>query len=151
MQRTVDDIKERAKYLRDMLTEYANDESVWTDNDEDMAHFIDEPKQEVVNKSIMPYQDTTHEEAQTTTTHPLVTAYQDNTETPADLEKKKNKDNINEVGLDRTNQHLADVLADVPSRTNNEKIPAKDQKPSVKSPSDRFEKIAQVISERENS
>ena len=36
MQRTVDDIKERAKYLRDMLTEYADDASVWLDNDEDM-------------------------------------------------------------------------------------------------------------------
>ncbi|MDP6223208.1 MAG: cyclic nucleotide-binding domain-containing protein [Candidatus Micropelagos thuwalensis] len=151
MQRTVDDIKERAKYLRDMLTEYADDESVWMDNDEDMAHFIDEPKQEVVNKAIMPYQDTTHEEAQTTATHPLVTGYQDNTENPADLEKKKNEDKINDDGLDRTNQHLADILTDVPSRTNDENIPAKDQKPSVKSPSDRFEKIAQVISESENS
>ena len=151
MQRTVDDIKERAKYLRDMLTEYADDESVWMDNDEDMAHFIDEPKQEVVNKSIMPYQDTTHEEAQTTATHPLVTGYQDNTETPADLEKKKNEDKINDVGLDRTNQHLTDILADVPNRNNDENIPSKDQKPSVKSPSDRFEKIAQVISESENS
>lgn len=151
MQRTVDDIKERAKYLRDMLTEYADDESVWMDNDEDMAHFIDEPKQEVVNKSIMPYQDTTHEEAQTTATHPLVTGYQDNTETPTDLEKKKNEDKINDVGLDRNNQQLEDILADVPSRTNDEKISAKDQKPSVKSPSDRFEKIAQVISESENS
>ena len=151
MQRTVDDIKERAKYLRDMLTEYADDETVWMDNDEDMAHFIDEPKQEVINKSIMPYQDTTHEEAQTTATHPLVTGYQDNTETPTDLEKKKNEDKINDVGLDRNNQQLEDILADVPSRTNNEKISAKDQKPSVKSPSDRFEKIAQVISESENS
>ena len=151
MQRTVDDIKERAKYLRDMLTEYADDESLWMDNDEDMAHFIDEPKQEVVNKAIMPYQDTTHEEAQITATHPLVTGYQDNTVTPADLEKKKNDDKINDVGIDRTNQHLADTFADVPSRTNNEKIPAKDQKPSVKSPSDRFEKIAQIISDSENS
>ena len=43
MQRTVDDIKERAKYLRDMLTEYADDASVWLDNDEDMEYFIDEP------------------------------------------------------------------------------------------------------------
>ena len=151
MQRTVDDIKERAKYLRDMLTEYADDASVWLDNDEDMEYFIDEPAQEVVNKAITPHQDTTHQVAPTTTTHPLVTGYQDNTEPPADLEKKKNEDKINEVGLDRTNQHLADILADVPSRTNNEKIPAKDQKPSVKSPSDRFEKIAQVISESENS
>ena len=151
MQRTVDDIKERAKYLRDMLTEYADDASVWLDNDEDMEYFIDEPAQEVVNKSITPHQDTTHEVAPTTTTHPLVTGYQDNTETPADLEKEKNEDKIDDVGSDRTNQHLADILADVPSRTNNEKIPAKDQKPSVNSPSDRFEKIAQVISESENS
>ena len=151
MQRTVDDIKERAKYLRDMLTEYADDASVWLDNDEDMEYFIDEPAQEVVNKAITPHQDTTHEVAPTTTTHPLVTGYQDNTETPADLEKEKNEDKIDDVGSDRTNQHLADILADVPSRTNNEKIPAKDQKPSGNSPSDRFEKIAQVISESENS
>ena len=47
------------------------------------------PAQEVVNKAITPHQDTTHEVAPTTTTHPLVTGYQDNTETPADLEKKK--------------------------------------------------------------
>ena len=66
MQRTVDDIKERAKYLRDMLTEYADDASVWLDNDEDMEYFIDEPAQEVVNKSITPHQDTTHEVAPTT-------------------------------------------------------------------------------------
>ena len=81
----------------------------------------------------------------------MVTGYQDNTETPADLEKEKNEDKIDDVGSDRTNQHLADILADVPSRTNNEKMPAKDQKPSGNSPSDRFEKIAQVISESENS
>ena len=97
MQRTVDNIKERAKYLRDMLTEHADDESLWMDNDEDMAHFIDEPKQEVVNKAIMPYQDTTHEEAQITATHPLVTGYQDNTVTSADLEKKKNDDKIGNI------------------------------------------------------
>ena len=151
MQRTVDDIKERAKYLRDMLTEYADDASVWLDNDEDMEYFIDEPAQEVVNKSITPHQDTTHQVAPTTTTHPLVTGYQDNTETPADLEKEKNEDKIDDVGSDRTNQHLSDILADVPSRTKDENIPAKDQKPVGNSPSDRFEKIAQVISESENS
>ena len=151
MQRTVDDIKERAKYLRDMLAEYADDASVWLDNDEDMEYFIDEPAQEVVNKSITPHQDTTHEVAPTPATHPLVTGYQDNTETPADLEKEKNEDKIDDVGSDNTDQHLANILADVPSRTNNEKIPAKDQKPAGNSPSDRFEKIAQVISESENS
>ena len=151
MQRTVDNIKERAKYLRDMLTEYADDASVWLDNDEDMEYFIDEPAQEVVNKAITPHQDTTHQVAPTTTTHPLVTGYQDNTETPADLEKEKNEDKIDDVGSDRTNQHLSDILADVPSRTKDENIPAKDQKPVGNSPSDRFEKIAQVISESENS
>ena len=150
MQRTVDDIKERAKYLRDMLTEYTDDASVWLDNDEDMEYFIDEPAQEAVNKAITPHQDTIAQVAPTTT-HPLVTGYQDNTETPADLEKEKNEDKIDDVGSDRTNQHLSDILADVPSRTKDENIPAKDQKPFGNSPSDRFEKIAQVISESENS
>lgn len=151
MQRTVDDIKERAKYLRDMLAEYADDASVWLDNDEDMEYFIDEPAQEVVNKAITPHQDTTHEVAPTPATHPLVAGFQDNTETPADLAKEKNKDEIDDVSSDNTDQHLANILADVPSRTNNEKMPAKDQKPAGNSPSDRFEKIAQVISESENS
>ena len=151
MQRTVDDIKERAKYLRDMLAEYADDASVWLDNDEDMEYFIDEPAQEVVNKAITPHQDTTHEVAPTPATHPLVAGFQDNTETPADLAKEKNEDEIDDVSSDNTDQHLANILADVPSRTNNEKMPAKDQKPAGNSPSDRFEKIAQVISESENS
>ena len=151
MQRTVDDIKERAKYLRDMLTEYADDASVWLDNDEDMEYFIDEPAQEVVNSSITPHQDSTHEVAPTPATHPLVAGFQDNTETPADLAKEKNEDEIDDVSSDNTDQHLANILADVPSRTNNEKMPAKDQKPAGNSPSDRFEKIAQVISESENS
>ena len=151
MQRTVDDIKERAKYLRDMLAEYADDASVWLDNDEDMEYFIDEPAQEVVNKAITPHQDTTHEVvAPTPATHPLVAGFQDNTETPADLAKEKNEDEIDDVSSDNTDQHLANILADVPSRTNNEKMPAKDQKPAGNSPSDRFEKIAQVISESEN-
>ena len=150
MQRTVDDIKERAKYLRDMLTEYADDASVWLDNDEDMEYFIDEPAQEVVNKAITPHQDTTHEVAPTPATHPLVAGFQDNTETPADLAKEKNEDEIDDVSSDNTDQHLANILADVPSRTNNEKMPAKGQKPAGNSPSDRFEKIAQVISESEN-
>ena len=150
MQRTVDDIKERAKYLRDMLAEYADDASVWLDNDEDMEYFIDEPAQEVVNKAITPHQDTTHEVAPTPATHPLVAGFQDNTETPADLAKEKNEDEIDDVSSDNTDQHLANILADVPSRTNNEKKPAKDQKPAGNSPSDRFEKIAQVISESEN-
>ena len=151
MQRTVDDIKERAKYLRDMLAEYADDASVWLDNDEDMEYFIDEPAQEVVNKAITPHQDTTHEVAPTPATHPLVAGFQDNTETQADLAKEKNEDEIDDVSSDNTDQHLANILADVPSRTNNEKMPAKDQKPAGNSPSDRFEKIAQVISESENS
>ena len=151
MQRTVDDIKERAKYLREMLAEYADDASVWLDNDEDMEYFIDEPAQEVVNKTITPHQDTTHEVAPTPATHPLVAGFQDNTETPADLAKEKNEDEIDDVSSDNTDQHLANILADVPSRTNNEKMPAKDQKPAGNSPSDRFEKIAQVISESENS
>lgn len=151
MQRTVDDIKERAKYLRDMLAEYADDASVWLDNDEDMEYFIDEPAQEVVNKAITPLQDTTHEVAPTPATHPLVAGFQDNTETPADLAKEKNEDEIDDVSSDNTDQHLANILADVPSRTNNEKMPAKGQKPAGNSPSDRFEKIAQVISESENS
>ena len=151
MQRTVDEIKERAKYLRDMLAEYADDESVWMDNDEDIEYFNDEPEQEVVNKAIMPHQDTTHEVAPTTATHPLVTGYQDNTETPADLEKEKIEDKIDDVCSDSTNQHHADILVDLPIRTKDENIAAKDLKPSEKSPSDRFEKIAQVISESETS
>ena len=80
MQRTVDDIKERAKYLRDMLAEYADDASVWLDNDDDMEHFIDEPAQEVVNKAITPYQDTTHEVATTPAAHPLVAGFQETLE-----------------------------------------------------------------------
>ena len=44
MQRTVDDIKERAKYLRDMLAEYADDETVWLDNEDDMEYFKDKLK-----------------------------------------------------------------------------------------------------------
>jgi len=151
MQRTVDDIKERAKYLRDMLAEYADDASVWLDNDEDMEYFIDEPAQEVVNKAITPQQDTNHEVAPTPATHPLVAGFQDNTETPADLAKEKNEDEIDDVSSDNTDQHLADILADVPSRTNDENMHAKDQEPTGNSPSDRFEKIAQVISESENS
>ena len=150
MQRTVDDIKERAKYLRDMLAEYADDASVWLDNDEDMEYFIDEPAQEVVNKAITPHQDTTHEVAPTPATHPLVAGFQDNTETQADLAKEKNEDEIDDVSSDNTDQHLANILADVPSRNNNEKMPSKGQKPAGNSPSDRFEKIAQVISESEN-
>ena len=151
MQRTIDDIKERAKYLRDILAKYADDESVWMDNDKDMEYFNDEPEQEVDNEVIMPHQDTTHDVASKTETHPLVTGYQDNTETPADLEKEKNDNKIDDVGSDSTNQYLVDILADVPSRAKDENIPPKDQKPSGKSPSDRFEKIAQVISESENS
>ena len=34
MQSKADDIKERAKYLRDMLAEYADDETVWLDNED---------------------------------------------------------------------------------------------------------------------
>ncbi len=151
MQRTVDDIKERAKYLRDMLAEYADDAFMWLDNDDDMEYFIDEPAQEFVNKAITPHQDTTHEVATKPTTHPLVAGFQEKKETPADLAKEKNEDEIDDVSSDNTDQHLANILADVPSRTNNEKIPAKDQKPAGNSPSDRFEKIAQVISESENS
>ena len=151
MQRTVDDIKERAKYLRDMLAEYADDATVWLDNDDDMEHFIDEPAQEVVNKAITPYQDTTHEVATTPAAHPLVAGFQENTGTPADLAKEKNEDEIDDVSSDNTDQHLANILAHVPSRTNNEKIPVKDRKPVGNSPSDRFEKIAKVISESENS
>lgn len=151
MQRTVDDIKERAKYLRDMLAEYADDAFMWLDNDDDMEYFIDEPAQEVVNKAITPHQDTTHEVATKPTTHPLVAGFQEKKETPADLAKEKNEDEIDDVSSDNTDKHLANILADVPSRTNNEKIPAKDQKPAGNSPSDRFEKIAQVISESENS
>ena len=151
MQRTVDDIKERAKYLRDMLAEYADDAFMWLDNDDDMEYFIDEPAQEVVNKAITPHQDTTPEVATKPTTHPLVAGFQEKKETPADLAKEKNEDEIDDVSSDNTDKHLANILADVPSRTNNEKIPAKDQKPAGNSPSDRFEKIAQVISESENS
>ena len=151
MQRTVDDIKERAKYLRDMLAEYADDAFMWLDNDDDMEYFIDEPAQEFVNKAITPHQDTTHEVATKPTTHPLVAGFQEKKETPADLAKEKNEDEIDDVSSDNTDKPLANILADVPSRTNNEKIPAKDQKPAENSPSDRFEKIAQVISESENS
>ena len=41
MQSKADDIKERAKYLRDMLAEYADDETVLLDNEDDMDYFAD--------------------------------------------------------------------------------------------------------------
>jgi len=151
MQKTANDIKERAKYLRDMLAEYADDEAVWLDNDEDMEYFADAPAPEVAKEATPPHQDITPEAEPTPATHPLITGFQDKSETPADSAPEKNEDETDNVSADNIDQQLANILADVPSRTNDENMPAKDKKPAGKNPSDRFEKIAKVISDSENS
>jgi CRP-like cAMP-binding protein len=139
MQKTVNDIKERAQYLRDILAEYADDPSVWLDNDEDMEYFTDEPAPEVVEETPSPHQDITPEEDPTPTTHPLITSFQDNPETPSDSALEKNEDETDNVSSDNIAPNLANILADVTSRTNDENLSAKDKKSAEKNPSDRFE------------
>ena len=156
MQRTVDDIKERAKYLRDMLAEYADDETVWLDNEDDMEYFADAPAPTVVEESATPNHDdktkVTPEMAHKPTTHPLVTGYQEEeAETTSDTEPENNENEGDHVKSEDIDEHLANILADVPSRNVDGDTPAKTKKSAENKPSDRFEKIAKVIADSENA
>ena len=153
MQSKVDDIKERAKYLRDMLAEYADDDTVWLDNEDDMEFFADEPAPEAT-KEVQPLPqnietDATPEKAPTRATHPLVSGYQeDETETTSDDETENKNDDLKSEDIDK---QLANILADVPSRNDGGDTPAKNKKREASDPSDRFEKIAKVIADTENT
>ena len=153
MQSKADDIKERAKYLRDMLAEYADDETVWLDNEDDMDYFADEPVPEAT-KEVEPLPqnietEVTSEMAPAPATHPLIMGHQeDETETPSDNENENKSDNLKSEDIDK---HLANILADVPSRNDGGDPPANNKKIAEKNPSDRFEKIAKVIADSENT
>lgn len=153
MQSKADDIKERAKYLRDMLAEYADDETVWLDNEDDMDYFADEPVPEAT-KEVEPLPqnietEVTSEMAPAPATHPLIMDHQENeTETPSDNENENKSDNLQSEDIDK---HLANILADVPSRNDGGDPPANNKKIAENNPSDRFEKIAKVIADSENT
>jgi CRP-like cAMP-binding protein len=153
MQSKADDIKERAKYLRDMLAEYADDETVWLDNEDDMDYFADEPVP-VAAKEVEPLPqnietEVTSEMAPAPATHPLIMGHQeDETETPSDNENENKSDNLKSEDIDK---HLANILADVPSRNDGGDLPANNKKIAENNPSDRFEKIAKVIADSENT
>lgn len=153
MQSKADDIKERAKYLRDMLAEYADDETVWLDNEDDMDYFADEPVP-VATKEVEPLPqnietEVTSEMAPAPATHPLIMGHQeDETETPSDNENENKSDNLKSEDIDK---HLANILADVPSRNDGGDLPANNKKIAENNPSDRFEKIAKVIADSENT
>ena len=153
MQSKADDIKERAKYLRDMLAEYADDETVWLDNEDDMDYFADEPVP-VATKEVEPLPqnietEVTSEMAPAPATHPLIMGHQeDETETPSDNENENKSDNLKSEDIDK---HLANILADVPSRNDGDALPANNKKIAENNPSDRFEKIAKVIADSENT
>lgn len=153
MQSKADDIKERAKYLRDMLAEYADDETVWLDNEDDMDYFADEPVPEAT-KEVEPLPqnietEVTSEMAPAPATHPLIMGHQeDETETPYDNENENKSDNLKSEDIDK---HLANILADVPSRNDGGDPPANNKKIAENNPSDRFEKIAKVIADSENT
>ena len=153
MQSKADDIKERAKYLRDMLAEYADDETVWLDNEDDMDYFADEPVPEAT-KEVEPLPqnietEVTSEMAPAPATHPLIMGHQeDETETTSDNENENKSDNLKSEDIDK---HLANILADVPSRNDGGDPPANNKKIAEKNPSDRFEKIAKVIADSENT
>ena len=153
MQSKADDIKERAKYLRDMLAEYADDETVWLDNEDDMDYFADEPVPEAT-KEVEPLPqnietEVTSEMAPAPATHPLIMGHQeDETETPSDNENENKSDNLKSEDIDK---HLANILADVPSRNDGGDPPANNKKIAENNPSDRFEKIAKVIADSENT
>ena len=153
MQSKADDIKERAKYLRDMLAEYADDETVWLDNEDDMDYFADEPVPEAT-KEVEPLPqnietEVTSEMAPAPATHPLIMGHQeDETETPFDNENENKSDNLKSEDIDK---HLANILADVPSRNDGGDPPANNKKIAENNPSDRFEKIAKVIADSENT
>ena len=153
MQSKADDIKERAKYLRDMLAEYADDETVWLDNEDDMDYFADEPVPEATKKvEPLPQNietEVTSEMAPAPATHPLIMGHQeDETETPSDNENENKSDNLKSEDIDK---HLANILADVPSRNDGGAPPANNKKIAENNPSDRFEKIAKVIADSENT
>ncbi|MBL6766971.1 MAG: cyclic nucleotide-binding domain-containing protein [Candidatus Micropelagos sp.] len=153
MQSKADDIKERAKYLRDMLAEYADDETVWLDNEDDMDYFADEPVPEATKKvEPLPQNietEVTSEMAPAPATHPLIMGHQeDETETPYDNENENKSDNLKSEDIDK---HLANILADVPSRNDGGDPPANNKKIAENNPSDRFEKIAKVIADSENT
>ena len=153
MQSKADDIKERAKYLRDMLAEYADDETVWLDNEDDMDYFADEPVPEAT-KEVEPLPqnietEVTSEMAPAPATHPLIMGHQeDETETTSDNENENKSDNLQSEDIDK---HLANILADVPSRNDGGDPPANNKKIAENNPSDRFEKIAKVIADSENT
>ena len=153
MQSKADDIKERAKYLRDMLAEYADDETVWLDNEDDMDYFADEPVPEATKKvEPLPQNietEVTSEMAPAPATHPLIMGHQeDETETPYDNENENKSDNLKSEDIDK---HLTNILADVPSRNDGGDPPANNKKIAENNPSDRFEKIAKVIADSENT
>lgn len=153
MQSKADDIKERAKYLRNMLAEYAEDETVWLDNEDDMDYFADEPVPEATKKvEPLPQNietEVTSEMAPAPATHPLIMGHQeDETETPSDNENENKSDNLKSEDIDK---HLANILADVPSRNDGGDPPANNKKIAENNPSDRFEKIAKVIADSENT
>lgn len=153
MQSKADDIKERAKYLRDMLAEYADDETVWLDNEDDMDYFADEPVPEATKKvEPLPQNietEVTSEMAPAPATHPLIMGHQeDETETPYDNENENKSDNLKSEDIYK---HLANILADVPSRNDGGDPPANNKKIAENNPSDRFEKIAKVIADSENT
>ena len=152
MQSKADDIKERVKYLSDMLAQYADDETVWLDNEDDMEYFADEPVPET-NKEADPLPQNIETEVTPETapptTHPLIKDNQeDGTETTSDNENINKGDDLKSEDMDK---RLANILADVPSRNDAGDTPDKNKKLEEKNPSDRFEKIAKVIADSENT
>ena len=86
------------------------------------------------------------------TTHPLVTGYQEEeAETTSDTEPENNENEGDHVKSEDIDEHLANILADVPSRNVDGDTPAKTKKSAENKPSDRFEKIAKVIADSENA
>ena len=152
MQSKADDIKERVKYLSDMLAQYADDETVWLDNEDDMEYFADEPVPETTKEADpLPQNIETEVTPETAppATHPLIKDNQeDGTETTSDNENINKDDDLKSEDMDK---HLANILADVPSRNDGGAPPANNKKIAENNPSDRFEKIAKVIADSENT
>ena len=152
MQSKADDIKERVKYLSDMLAQYADDETVWLDNEDDMEYFADEPVPETTKEADpLPQNIETEVTPETAppATHPLIKDNQeDGTETTSDNENINKDDDLKSEDMDK---RLANILADVPSRNDAGDTPAKNKKLAENNPSDRFEKIAKVIADSENT
>ena len=152
MQSKADDIKERVKYLSDMLAQYADDETVWLDNEDDMEYFADEPVPETTKEADpLPQNIETEVTPETAppATHPLIKDNQeDGTETTPDSENINKGDALKLEDMDK---RIANILADVPSRNDAGDTPAKNKKLAENNPSDRFEKIAKVIADNENT